>query len=198
LGHYWTNNGQRLHHQRTPPIIEYRRLSKYAVVNFSLPSIHIAVKATAMINAQLATNRPITWLRRYLPAELLCTITALLGAWMAATFTGSPAASAVAGTWGENVGFYGMMLGREIAKRGWRALPAIIRDLVLEFGLAEALDSLLLRPALMYTGLVLAPNTVLGVIMGKVAADVVFYVPTIISYELLRRSTRQGIEELSI
>jgi len=107
----------------------------------------IAAEISDMIDTLQATNRPLVWLRRYLPAELVCTITGLLGAWAAAVLTGSPAAVAVAGTLGENVGFYGMMLGREIAQRGLCSLPLIIRDLMLEFGLAEALDCLLLRPA---------------------------------------------------
>jgi hypothetical protein len=151
-----------------------------------------------MTDARNATSRPLVWLRRYLPAELICTITALLGAWAAGLLTGSPAAAAITGTWGENLGFYGMMLSRELAQRGPRSLPAIVRDLVLEFGVAEALDSLLLRPALMYAGMLLAPNSALGVVAGKLAADLVFYVPTIISYELLHRRARIAIEELSV
>jgi len=147
----------------------------------------IAAEISDMIDTLQATNRPLVWLRRYLPAELVCTITGLLGAWAAAVLTGSPAAVAVAGTLGENVGFYGMMLGREIAQRGLCSLPLIIRDLMLEFGLAEALDCLLLRPGLMYAGQMLAPNTALGVVVGKLVADLIFYIPTIVSYELLRR-----------
>jgi len=54
-------------------------------------------------------------------------------------------------------------------------------------GLAEVLDCLLLRPALLYTGQMLAPNTAMGVVAGKLAADLIFYVPTIVSYELLHR-----------
>ena len=92
----------------------------------------------------------------------------------------------------------GIELARELARRGLRSLPAIIGDLVLEFGAAEALDSLLLRPALMYAGMLLAPNRALGVVAGKLAADLVFYVPTIISYELLHRRGRITIEELSV
>lgn len=140
-----------------------------------------------MSDALPATNRPLVWLRRYLPAELVCTVTGLLGAWAAFALTGSPAAVAVAGTLGENVGFYGMMLGHEIAHRGMRSLSPIIRDLMLEFGLAEMLDCLLLRPALMYAGQMLAPNTALGIVAGKLVADIVFYVPTIVGYELLRQ-----------
>jgi selenocysteine lyase/cysteine desulfurase len=191
-------NRQQLPHQPTAPIIEFRQPSQYADANDQPTSRRSTAEEEDMIRAGYATNRPLVWLRRYLPAELTCTITALLGAWLAAALTGSPAVAAVAGTWGENLGFYGMMLSRELAQRGPRSLPAIIRDLVLEFGVAEALDSLLLRPALMYAGMLLAPNTGFGVIAGKLAADLVFYVPTIISYELLRRRERIAIEELSV
>jgi hypothetical protein len=81
-----------------------------------------------------------------------------------------------------------MMLGRELAHRGVRALPAVLCNLALEFGPAEALDSLLLRPALMYAGVSMIPSlTAVGIVFGQVAADIVFYAPTIVSYELLRR-----------
>ena len=89
-------------------------------------------------------------------------------------------------------------LYRELVRRGLRAMPAVIYELVLEFGTAEALDSLFLRPALMYAGVALAPNTAIGIAAGKLTANVIFYVPTIISYELLNRRERPIIEELSL
>jgi hypothetical protein len=79
-----------------------------------------------------------------------------------------------------------MMLGRELAQRGIRALPAVARDLFIEFGPAEALDSFLLRPASVFAGLSLAPHPALGIVAGKVAADLSFYAPAIVSHELQR------------
>lgn len=132
--------------------------------------------------------RPRVWLRRYLPAELVCTCTALLCTLLMSTITESAAALALAGTWGENLGFYGVMLFRELRSRGGaRALPAAICFLALEFGPAEALDSLLLRPALMYAGVTLLGHAGLGILAGKIAADMSFYSLAIISYEWLRR-----------
>jgi hypothetical protein len=134
------------------------------------------------------------WLRRYLPAELAATPCALLAGLTAWQLSASPALAALAATWGENVGFYGVMLGRELARsRSLCALPAVVRGLVLEFGPAEALDSLLLRPASVYAGLALAPHPALGMIAGKLFADVGFYAPAIVSHELQRwwaRSSR--------
>jgi hypothetical protein len=141
-------------------------------------------------------DRIILWLRRYLPAELIGMLATLLCAWLAITLTSSAAAAAIAGTWGDNLGFYGIMLGRELARRSLRALPAILRDLVLEFGPATALDGLLLRPALLYAGVALTPHAAIGLLAGKLAADLVFFVPTIVSYELLRRRARPVMLEL--
>lgn len=127
------------------------------------------------------------WLRRYLPAELVCTPCALLCGYAALQLTGIPAVAAIAATWGENLGFYGMMLGRELIQRGGlRALPAAARDLFVEFGPAEALDSFLLRPASLYAGLALAPHPALGMVAGKIAADLTFYTPAIVTHELQR------------
>jgi pilus assembly protein TadC len=143
-------------------------------------------------------DRIIMWLRRYLPAELIGMLATLLCAWLAIALTGSAAVAAIAGTWGDNLGFYGILLGRELARRSLRALPAILRDLVLEFGPATALDGLLLRPALLYAGMALTPHSAIGLIVAKLAADLVFYVPAIVSYELLRRRARPIMEELPL
>jgi hypothetical protein len=133
------------------------------------------------------------WLRRYLPAELVGTPCALLCGFAAGELTGQPAAAALAATWGENLAFYGVMLGRELARRrDLRAVPAILRDLAIEFGPAEALDSFLLRPAAIYAGLALAPHPALGMVAGKIAADVTFYAPAILSHELQRWYARSA------
>jgi hypothetical protein len=127
------------------------------------------------------------WLRRYLPAELVAGPCALLCGFAAGQLTGSSAAAALAATWGENAGFYGLMIGRELgSRRTLRPLPEVVRTLALEFGPAEALDSLLLRPAAVYAGLALGPHPALGILAGKLAADVTFYVPAIACHELQR------------
>lgn len=138
------------------------------------------------------------WLRRYLPSELLGTLCALLFASEAFRWSGSGAVAALAGTWGENLAYYGLMLARDLNARwreqapsGWWArlwaLGLTLRNIVLEFGLAEALDSFLLRPTLMYLAIVAIPQLQLAIVVGKLAADVTFYVPTIIAFELRTR-----------
>jgi hypothetical protein len=129
------------------------------------------------------------WLRRYLPAEVFATLCAILGGVLAGA--GGPALAALVGTWGENLGYYGTMFTRELRARRARtgrltpaAVLRTIRNLVLEFGGAELLDSLLIRPAAMFAAIRLSGNLALGIAIGKVAADLTFYLPTILAYEL--------------
>ena len=97
--------------------------------------------------------RPRVWLYRYLPAEIVGTAAALAAALIA---TGEGVASAVvAATWAESLGFYGSSpggscdaLAAHAGRRG--ALVLALRGVVAEFGVAEAADTIFVRPALMY------------------------------------------------
>jgi hypothetical protein len=150
------------------------------------------------MSALTTTTGPAAWLRRYLPAELLAITATLAATGAALALTGSVLLAALAGTWAENLAYYGLMLARELRARGRspRAALAALRDLLLEFGPAELLDSLLVRPAALYLAMAAAPTPLLGAAAGKLAADLIFYLPTIASYELLRRR-RAAAEEVT-
>ena len=124
------------------------------------------------------------WFHRYAVAEVTGLVCALVAA-IAVGRTAGPAAAAIAGTLGEGVGFYGVILLRDVRRHGatWR----VARGLVVEFGLAEVGDTLAVRPLAMYGATVLAGDTLVGVLVGKVAADVVFYTVAIAGYELRKR-----------
>jgi hypothetical protein len=144
-----------------------------------------------------STSRRLVWLQRYVPAELGGTPAALLCAWVAGMLTGSVGAMALAGTWGENLAYYGTMLTRDLAARDARSLSLAVRDLILEFGPAEVLCGLLVRPILLYFGMLLTPNQAIGIVVGKIAADILFYALIIFSYERLCRRRRLAVEEVS-
>ena len=142
------------------------------------------------------------WLARYGAAELVGTSTALLGAYVTHALTGSEIAAAYGGTIGENLGFYGVMIGRDVradyrrhrgAARpyGPRQWFQTASTLVLEFGFAELLDSALVRPLAMAAGTHYLGRG-WGVAAGKLFADLIFYVPVILSYELRRRLQRDS------
>lgn len=141
------------------------------------------------------------WIRRYGVAEIAGIVTAVLGAWLVRTLTHHEVAAAYGGALGENVGFYGTIIAREAAleaglaraagrRFGARAVLRIAVSLVTEFGPAELLDSGVIRPLAM--GVAVRMLGPVGIVAGKVAADVTFYVPVIISYEIRKRLRREA------
>lgn len=149
--------------------------------------------------AALPTNdRLATWLRRYGPAELLSVVVTLGSSWLALSLSDSILVAAVAGTWAEFLAYYGVMTARELRARGPsspRNALRCARDLLLEFGPAELLDSALIRPAALAAGLAAAPSPALGALAGKLVADVAFYLATIVCYELICLRRRAAGEE---
>jgi len=140
------------------------------------------------------------WFIRYLPAEIAGTITAIASFWLAYKLTDSLVVAAIAGTAGENVGYYGVAASNEIVKywrkhahhprlrRSWLTGVRTLRNMLVEFGPAEAVDSLAVRPGLFYLlPTIFSGNMGLALIAAKLLADVVFYSFAITGYELRKR-----------
>ena len=120
------------------------------------------------------------WVKRYGAAEILGTVGVYAGFFLAEQFEHITWISAYAGAMGENVGFYGAVIFQRMrAKENlWLVLA--------EFGPAEILDSLILRPLTLFVGAEsLGPG--LGLLVGKLAGDFVFYIPVIATHELMQR-----------
>lgn len=141
------------------------------------------------------------WLLRYGPAELISLPMTLIPAQVVLHQNRNAAAAAIAGTWGGNIGYFGTILlcdvwrtrrkyAAEGSHYGFRAFAKNLRALLLEFGVAEAFDTLLVRPALMYYLPRVLGNFSLGIITAKFAADLTFYVPAIIFYEWSKKRYR--------
>lgn len=143
------------------------------------------------------------WLGRYLPAEglsVVATLAGAAGAWHLAP--GQELGAALAGTWAGNVAYFGWLLGQDV-RRARRSLHAQgrpytrrsfgrnLRALAVEFGPAELLDSLLIRPALLFWLPRLTGSRTGGVLLAKLLADITFYVPAILSYELSKKRLRE-------
>lgn len=137
------------------------------------------------------------WLHRYGPAEVAGIATAMVGSYSVHAVTGNEIAAAFGGAIGETLGFYGVIIGREIRRAAMAAriaeLPYGPRGwfktfswLILEFGPAEILDTGVIRPFTMGVGTRLLGRA-LGIPLGKLAADITFYVPVILTYEWRRR-----------
>ena len=135
------------------------------------------------------------WIRRYLPCEIAGTVGELGGAAIAYLATGSLAAAAITATIGASVGYYATAYVsalrwsyRERQDGHWatRALVAnlrALRSVGIEFGPAELIDSIAIRPLAFYFGPLMFNDIIGGWIFGKLVSDVAFYICAIFSYE---------------
>jgi len=141
------------------------------------------------------------WARRYLPAEALSLTATVGGGLLAFRTTGSELSTALAATWAGNVAFFGyiLLLDVRLARRQRQAAGRAytlatfgqnLRALVAEFGVAELADSLLIRPALMLWVPRWLGHMGWGITLAKFLADVTFYIPAIIGYELSKKRLR--------
>lgn len=143
-------------------------------------------------------NKILEWTRRYLPCELAGWVGELGGAALAYGLTGSLAAAAAVATVASFVGYYlpayvnalrwsyVQQPGDALSRAAMANLLAV-RSLTVEFGASEVVNSLAVRPTLIYAMPLLLDHVVWGWIVGGFIADVIFYVVTIFSYERFGR-----------
>ena len=129
------------------------------------------------------------WARRYLPCEIASTVVEFAAAGIAYHMSRSIAAAAVAATIGQFVGYYAVAY---VAALRWtvnaadppgypRALLTALRSVLVEFGAAELLDSMIVRPIAFYAMPLLLGHVGAGWIAAKIIADLTFYACAIYS-----------------
>jgi hypothetical protein len=135
------------------------------------------------------------WVRRYLPCEIAGTVGEFGGAAIAYLATGSLAAAAITATIGASGGYYAAAYVnalrwsyRDHHRRQWpshvlMANLLALRSVAVEFGPAELIDSLAVRPVAFYIGPLIFHNTIAGWILAKLVSDLAFYLFAIVSYE---------------
>jgi hypothetical protein len=132
------------------------------------------------------------WFDRYKYSELAATSAALIASQSSHFYNGITTAYIV--TTAEYVAFYGVMIFRmsllhrqKNQKTTLKGNLYLIRNLFLEFGYPAGLDFLFIRPVCMYWFPILTGNYLIGIITGKIAADLFFYTFSIINYELIKK-----------
>ncbi|PWK29200.1 hypothetical protein LV89_00039 [Arcicella aurantiaca] len=141
------------------------------------------------------------WIKRYGWAEVISLMLTVLSSWLAFKLTNSKITTALIGTWIGNIGYFGTILIGDIllAQKQLRSIDKPyslttfyknIRALLVEFGIAELFDSLFIRPVLMYYLPIWMDNLSVGVVLAKLLADITFYIPAIVSYELSKKKLR--------
>ncbi len=135
------------------------------------------------------------WWNRYALAEFVSMLGALISATILHIFIKNVIVVAIIVTWLMNFCFYGIIVYRDLRERkrnrGKITFADYLkqaRNTVLEFGPAEYIDSFLFRPFCLSLFPFLISNYTLAVFIGTVAADVVYFVPVIIAYELRKKA----------
>jgi len=154
------------------------------------------------INFNLMLKRKIKeWLKRYFWADTLSTIVSIFVAWAIKETTNDRVLSAFLASVAASVIFYGVIILRDVKKsmqshrlrnKKYQARSILIdfRNLMVEFGPAEVLDVLAVRPFFMYLIPTLMTNFIVGSFIGKTLADIVFFVPAILMYEVRKKHLR--------
>ena len=162
---------------------------------------HASADALIDPGAETWSARAADWLRRYGVAECAGVTCAFALAFIVRRVTGNAVATAYGGAWGESIGYASVVIWRDarsaarrarIAGRevGGRDVRHVATGLLTEFGPAAILDTLVVRPFAMGVGMrVLGPQR--GLLAGKLAADVVFYLPVILMHERQKRRARE-------
>lgn len=134
------------------------------------------------------------WLKRYAFAELVGIVFALVFSNLSMIFFGNIIVSGFIGTWADNLGFYGTMVSKDLKKRrkinkklGINDYLIQLRNIIIEFGPAEYLDSFLIRPFYLIFSPYTISNYSLAIFIGTILADVTYFIPTIIFYEIRKK-----------
>ena len=143
-------------------------------------------------------NKIREWLRRYLLADILSTVLSLATAWVIYRTTGDSVLAAFVGSAMASISFYGIIAYNDVRKSlkhhrkhdlsyGFVAYFKDLRNLIIEFGPSEILDVMAVRPFFMYLMPKIIGEFVLGTFIGKMMADVVFFIPAIVMYEVRKK-----------
>ncbi len=135
------------------------------------------------------------WFKRYAAAEFAGLMLTLIFSAISMHLFGNIILSAFIATWADNVGFYGVIAYNDLNQRKKEKKRKLkladyarqIRNMVVEFGPAEYLNSFAIRPIYLSVLPFFISNYSLAILIGSLLANITYYVPTIISYELRKK-----------
>ncbi|BBX68525.1 hypothetical protein [Mycolicibacterium psychrotolerans] len=148
------------------------------------------------------------WVRRYLPCEVAGTVGEFGAAALVYVATDSLGAAAVAASVGASGGYYAVayLSALRWSYRDQAHRPALarllmanllaLRSVAIEFGPAEVIDSIAVRPLGFYLGPALFGNVAAGWIFGKLVSDVAFYTCAVFSYERFKLLVAQSVPSI--
>ena len=138
------------------------------------------------------------WLRRYGPAELYSFIAVLAASKLFLFLTGSIVITAFLSAWVMNFVFYGTIIYSDLMSHKKKKRKITFKDylkqarnMLMEFGPSEYLDSFVIRPFFLIFFPYFIKDYLLAVSAATITADIIYFVPVIVSYELRKKVFRE-------
>ena len=137
-------------------------------------------------------NKIKEWLERYSLPLILATLAAIIFASVSKFLTGNNIISGIFATLIDAIVFYGyiaiMDLRRDNSERPkLKKFLKQIRNMIVEFGPAEYLDSFLIKPLYLSSFPYFIDNYQIAILLGSIAAEFTYFLPVIILYELRKK-----------
>ncbi len=134
------------------------------------------------------------WIKRYALAEAVAIILALIFSNMLMWLWDNIILTGFITTWIENFFFYGIITYRDLKEKkninnGLKIKDFIIqlRNIIIEFGPSEYLDSFIIRPFYLSFFPYVISNYTLAIFTGIMMANITYYIPIILLYELRKK-----------
>ena len=127
-------------------------------------------------------DKIIFFTKRYWLAELVSAFMSYLMAWVATNQSGDKILISYCGSAGAFIGFYSIILLNDIRNfpgntglSRIQIFKSISFSLLIEFGLSEVIDVLLIRPACLYVAQLSITSFALAIIAGNIWANIIFF-----------------------
>jgi hypothetical protein len=135
------------------------------------------------------------WFNRYALPEITSGFLSVFLATFTMYTTGNVIIAGYVGTLADNLSYYGIIVYRDLRKMhpkgkriGFAEFMREMRNLLIEFGPAEYLDTIAIRPFFLILAPFFIPVYPIAIIVGGLLADFFFYIPTIFGYEFRKRT----------
>jgi small-conductance mechanosensitive channel len=145
------------------------------------------------------------WSLRYLPSEFLAIVAAYTGYYYVWLPSQNILLASYCAAMAEIIAFYTVMFTRENITR-WRQAKIqhktygahemfhVSAGLIMEFGFSELVDGFFIRPLIVSFAISMCGSS-WGILLGKLTADITFYIPVIILYELRKHARTPRLEQ---
>ena len=136
-------------------------------------------------------NKTKEWFKRYSTPLILATLAAIISATLIKILTGNNIIAGIFATWIDNITFYGYICIKDLSKKEGSKIRNVfrqLRNMIVEFGPAEYLDSFLIRPLYLSLFPYLIDNYQIAILLGSIFAEITYFIPVVIFYEIRKKA----------